>query len=81
MLICVASNVSLVRQGASYNFLTAALTIPDYLTDDDIIRDALKALQKGANSVMTARRLAVVEMLAREDIPVMGHLGLGRGVT
>ena len=25
---------------------------------------------------MTARRLAVVEMLANEDIPVMGHLGL-----
>jgi 3-methyl-2-oxobutanoate hydroxymethyltransferase len=76
MLICGASNVSLVRQGAPYNFLTAALTIPDYPTDDDILRGALKALQNGADSVMTARRLAVVEMLAREDIPVMGHLGL-----
>ena len=30
MLICDASNVSLVRQGAPYNFLTAALIIPDY---------------------------------------------------
>ena len=76
MLICGASNVSLVRQGAPYNFLTAALTIPDYPTDDDILCGALKALQNGADSVMTARRLAVVEMLAREDIPVMGHLGL-----
>ena len=76
MLICGASNVSLVRQGAPYNFLTAALTIPDYPTDDDILCGALKALQNGADSVMTARRLAVVEMLAREDLPVMGHLGL-----
>ena len=76
MLICGASDVSPVRQGAPYNFLTAALTIPDYPTDDDILRGALKALQNGADSVMTARRLGVVEMLAREDIPVMGHLGL-----
>ena len=36
----------------------------------------MAALKNGADSVMTARRLAVVEMLANEDIPVMGHLGL-----
>ena len=76
MLICDASNVELVREGAPYTFLTAALTIPNFPTDDDILRGALKALQNGADSVMTARRLAVVEMLAQEDIPVMGHLGL-----
>ena len=76
MLICGASNVDLVRQGAPHLFLTAALTIPDYPTDEDILRGALAALKKGADSVMTARRFAVVEMLANEDIPVMGHLGL-----
>ena len=76
MLICGAGNVDLVRQGAPHLFLTAALTIPDYPTDEDILRGALAALKKGADSVMTARRFAVVEMLANEDIPVMGHLGL-----
>jgi 3-methyl-2-oxobutanoate hydroxymethyltransferase len=76
MLICGAANVGLVRQGAPHHFLTAALTIPDYPTDEDILRGALTALKQGADSVMTARRLAVVEMLANEDIPVMGHLGL-----
>ena len=76
MLICGAANVELVRQGAPHHFLTAALTIPDYPTDEDILRGALAALKNGADSVMTARRLAVVEMLANEDIPVMGHLGL-----
>ncbi len=76
MLICGANNVDLVRQGAPHLFLTAALTIPDYPTDQDILRGALTALKKGADSVMTARRFAVVEMLANEDIPVMGHLGL-----
>jgi len=76
MLVCDASNVGLVRQGAPHNFLTAALTITDYPTDEDILRGALKALKNGADSIYTARRFAVVEMLAREDIPVMGHLGL-----
>ena len=76
MLICGASNVELVRQGAPHHFLTAALTIPDYPTDEDILRGALTALKHGADSVMTACRFAVVEMLANEDIPVMGHLGL-----
>ncbi len=36
----------------------------------------MKSLELGADAVMTARSPAVVEMLAREDIPVMGHLGL-----
>ena len=76
MLICGTSNVELVRQGAPHHFLTAALTIPDYPTDEDILRGALTALKQGADSVMTARRFAVVEMLANEDIPVMGHHGL-----
>jgi len=76
MLICGAANVELVRQGAPHHFLTAALTIPDFPTDEDILRGALAALKAGADSVMTARRFEVVEMLAKEDIPVMGHLGL-----
>ena len=65
MLICGAANVELVRQGAPHHFLTAALTIPDYPTDEDILRGALAVLKNGADSVMTARRLAVVEMLAK----------------
>ena len=35
---CGAANVELVRQGAPHHFLTAALTIPDYPTDEDILR-------------------------------------------
>ena len=76
MLICNAANVKIVRTGAPHHFLTAALTIPDWQTDDDVLRGALTALKQGADSIMTARRLEIVEMLAKEDIPVMGHLGL-----
>lgn len=76
MLICNAANVERVRVGAPHHFLTAAMPIPDFQTADDILRGALLALKQGADSVMTARQFAMVEMLAKEDIPVMGHLGL-----
>ena len=41
MLICNAANVKIVRTGAPHHFLTAALTIPDWQTDDDVLRGAL----------------------------------------
>ena len=54
MLMCAASDVSRVREGAPHNFLTAASTIPDYPTNEDILRGALKALKNGADSIFTA---------------------------
>lgn len=48
----------------------------DAVTQDDILRTALKALSDGADAVITARGMATVSMLAAEDIPVVGHLGL-----
>ncbi len=36
---------------------------------------ALRALGNGADAVITARTLRAVELLAADDIPVMGHLG------
>ena len=40
------------------------------------MRGAFEALEHGADAVMTLRSMDVVEMLAKEDVPVMGHLGL-----
>lgn len=76
MMICNAHNVEPVRQGNSELFLTAALGIPDYPTDSDILEGAFKALSIGADAIMTARSITIVELLAKEEIPVMGHLGL-----
>ena len=42
----------------------------------DVLREAFRVLALGADAVMTARSMEVVEMLAKEEIPVMGHLGL-----
>ena len=76
MLICDSKNVETVRKGNSELFLTAALVIPEYPTDSDLLRGAFKALAQGADAVMTARSMSIVSLLANEDIPVMRHLGL-----
>lgn len=57
-------------------FLTAAIDLVRYPLPDDILRAAMKAMELGADAVLTARSMKIVEMLAGEDIPVMGHLGL-----
>ncbi len=75
MVTCRASNVAEVRRGSQSVFITAALGFAEAITDEEILRTAFKAVTSGADAVLTGRRLEVVEMLASEDIPVVGHLG------
>jgi len=76
MVICGASNVDKVREGTKKLFLTAALELHNYITADEVLRGAFTVLSKGADAVMTPRSMEIVSMLAKEDVPVMGHLGL-----
>ena len=76
MMICQAKNVLKVREGSKHLFLTASLILNEYVTKEDVLRGAFKSLENGADAVMTPRSMEVVEMLTKEDIPVMGHLGL-----
>ena len=76
LIIGNVANVDAVRRGNDELFLTAALGLPEYPTQSDILRAAFGALERGADAIMTARSLEVVSMLAKEEIPVMGHLGL-----
>lgn len=76
LIICNSRNVEAVRGGNDELFLTAAMPLPDFPTPDDVLREALRSLGAGADAVMTARSMDVVSLLAREEIPVMGHLGL-----
>ena len=76
MMICQAKNVIKVREGSKHLFLTASLILNEYVTKEDVLRGAFKSLENGADAVMTPRSMEVVEMLTKEDIPVMGHLGL-----
>ena len=76
MIISNAKNVISVREGSKYLFLTAALGLNEFVTEEDIMRGAFKALENGADAVMTPRSMDIIEMLSKEDVPVMGHLGL-----
>ena len=71
-----AQNTEAVRLGSPNLFFTAAIAIPDHPTEKDILTAAFAALKAGADSIYTARGPHIVEMLAKEDIPVMCHLGL-----
>ena len=75
MGICLADCIPAAREGSSQLFLTAAIDFGGAINDDDLLAAALDALGKGADAVITARRLQAVERIASEDIPVMGHLG------
>jgi len=75
MVVCMADSVPAVREGSSQVFVTAAIDFGGEITVDDLLATAFRSLSAGADAVMTARRLEAVELLAAEDIPVMGHLG------
>ncbi len=75
MVVCMSECVPALRQGSSRVFVTAAIDFTGSITPDDLLGVALESLENGADAVITARRLEVVELLAAEAIPVMGHLG------
>ncbi len=75
MVVCRAPNVREVRRGGPRLFVTAALGFAGEVAGDDVLRAAIAALVEGGDAVLCTRRLAVVELLASEDVPVMGHLG------
>ena len=76
MIMSNAKNVNEVRKGSNKLFLTASLFWEEFVTKDEILKGAFKALENGADAVFTPRNTEIIEMLSKEDIPVMGHLGL-----
>ncbi len=76
MMICDAANAHIVRATNQTTFCTAAIKLTEHATTDDIMREAYRVLHLGVDAIITARSFRTVETLAREDIPVMGHLGL-----
>ncbi len=75
MIVCRSPFVSTVREGSSKVFVTAAIDFSGAVTDDEMLAAAFKALQDGADAIITGRRPQTVQRLTDEKIPVMGHLG------
>ena len=76
MLLCKSPLISDVRKGAPDIFLTATIDLAQFPTHDDILKEAFNAMSLGADQIYTARGPHIVEILSKEDIPVMCHLGL-----
>ena len=64
------------RRIAPTHFMGTGMTWAQYGTPDEILANALDRMAKGADMYYTLRSYDVLEMLAKEGIPVHSHIGL-----
>jgi 3-methyl-2-oxobutanoate hydroxymethyltransferase len=76
MLICDSAHAQILRDANQTTFTTVSMKMTELPTIDDIFREAFRVLHLGVDAVITPRSAQTIEALAREGIPVMGHMGL-----
>lgn len=64
------------REAAPSVFAFPGLDYGDFVTTDDYLRGAFRAMQAGGDAVYCAAGLSTVRRLREEGIPVCGHVGL-----
>lgn len=64
------------RLAAPTHFVGTAMAWGQFATKDEILRHAIACMENGADMYYTNRGYEVVEMLARESVPVQVHMGL-----
>lgn len=69
-------DIDLARELAPNHFVGSAMGWGQFISHDEILRHAMGQMEAGADMYFTNRSLPVVEMLAREGIPVQVHMGL-----
>lgn len=70
------NQVAEAREIAPSHFIGTGSTWGQYTTNEDILRAAITMMEQGADMFYTLRGLDTIEMLAKEGIPVQGHIGL-----
>jgi 3-methyl-2-oxobutanoate hydroxymethyltransferase len=76
-MLIVEEDVEMVRAGAPDIFLTVGAMTPEVACSDaGAIRVGMDRLMRGADAVYTGQSLDRVRAMAREKIPVVGHVGL-----
>lgn len=76
-MLIVEEDVEMVRAGAPDIFLTVGAMTPDVACSDaGAIRVGIDRMERGADAVYTGASIQRVEAMAREKIPVVGHVGL-----
>ncbi|WP_170333445.1 3-methyl-2-oxobutanoate hydroxymethyltransferase [Ruegeria arenilitoris] len=69
-------HLDMAREIAPTHFAGTAMNWGQFATNDEIMHHAIDCMEKGADMYFTNRSFEVVEMLARESIPVQVHMGL-----
>ncbi len=77
ILVTVRENEKEVREAAPNTFLKIAVGVndPKVACERDAISEAFDAMEKGADAIYTGMSCKVVAAMAREMIPVVGHVG------
>ena len=70
------NQMELARDIAPHHFMGTAMNWGQYATPDEILRAAIDCMERGADMYFTNRSYDIVEMLAKESIPVQTHMGL-----
>jgi 3-methyl-2-oxobutanoate hydroxymethyltransferase len=65
-----------IRAAAPHTHFVFGLIYGRYVNADEAKRAAFEALEAGADSIYCAMHYDVVEAMAKEGIPVIGHVGL-----
>ncbi len=70
------NQVESAREIAPHHFMGTAMNWGQHATPDEILRAAIDCMERGADMYFTNRSYDIVEMLAKESIPVQAHMGL-----
>ena len=76
MLAGPAPMLAEFREGAPRTFITVGVHMWQFPTPDEILQQAYRLMEAGADAIYCPREPAIVETLANAKVPVMGHLGL-----
>lgn len=70
------ANRTAYRAAAPATHFCFGLAYGRYVNADEAMRAAFEAMEAGADSIYTAMHFDVVERMAKEGIPIVGHVGL-----
>ena len=76
LLVVWAEQIEEVRQIAPHHFMGVGSTWSQFGTANEILDHAFDMMRKGGYMYYTLRSYDVMEMLAKEGIPVQSHIGL-----
>ena len=77
MIMTGANCIEMIREAAPNTFVSAGLMVnnPEIASEREALSAGFKALRGGADAVYTGLSTHMVSVMAREKIPVMGHIG------